>query len=108
MTAPQYASDWFASAVTEHDKVKKAKVLPNGEVRIKRTDQLSALTVAPLKNPRIDKGVVKEVLTLGTPSIILLVPKRGHYDWDARELAETNGSSVLTVRELYTFLGDEQ
>ena len=40
------------------------------------------------------------------PTVILLIPKRSHYDWNARELAEDSGSTIHTFKELYTFIGE--
>jgi hypothetical protein len=39
-------------------------------------------------------------------NVILSIPKASHYDWDARELAEAHGSTIHTVKELYTFVQD--
>ncbi|MGH3542863.1 MAG: hypothetical protein ACRDTO_10905 [Mycobacterium sp.] len=77
--------------------------LPDGLVRIERKD-VPPITVAPLGNPRIDKHLVEVVLAKVMPTAIVLVPKSGHYDWDARELAMASGSTILTVKELYTFM----
>ncbi|MGO9956299.1 MAG: hypothetical protein ACLP50_10025 [Solirubrobacteraceae bacterium] len=49
---------------------------------------------------------MKEIFAVSVPTVILLIPKRSHYDWKAREFAEDNGSTVHTFKELYTFMGE--
>ncbi|MGW4961797.1 hypothetical protein ACWEPL_31670 [Nonomuraea sp. NPDC004186] len=80
-----------------------ATTLTDGLVRIERK-KVAPITVAPLGDRRIDKNLVGVVLAKVLPTAIVLISKSGHYDWDARELAMTNGSTILTVKELYTFM----
>jgi hypothetical protein len=61
----------------------------------------------PLSVGRVTNGIVGEVLEDGMATVILLIPKRGHYDWTARELATDSGSSVLTYKELMTALNSK-
>lgn len=103
MLSPDFRSTWFTSAISQHSVVTEATALTDGLVRIERKD-VPPITVAPLGNPRIDKNLVAAVLANVTPTAIVLVPKSGHYDWDARELAMTSGSTILTIKELYTFM----
>ncbi|HEV7162941.1 MAG TPA: hypothetical protein VGN25_06785 [Solirubrobacteraceae bacterium] len=98
-----YDTRWFADAVVKHDAVLRASALPSGHVSVERKS-LSSITVAPLGTPRIDTAVVESVLASCVPSVILLVPSKSHYDWSARELAEESGSTVHTVKELFTFM----
>jgi hypothetical protein len=99
-----YETGWFADTVTKHHGVLKAFALPNGHVSVERKGNLSSITVAPLDTPRIDTAVVESVLARCVPTVILLIPPASHYDWSARELAEANGSTIHTVKELYTFM----
>lgn len=105
MPTPDFRSSWFSSTITKHSLVITASTLSNGLVRLERKS-LPAITVAPLGNPRIDIELVEAVLSKSTPSVIVLIPKDGHYDWDARELAMENGSTVFTMKELYAFMGE--
>ncbi|HEV3322337.1 MAG TPA: hypothetical protein VG147_09130 [Solirubrobacteraceae bacterium] len=98
-----YETRWFADAVVKHDAVLRASALPNGHVSVERKS-LSSITVAPLATPCIDTAVVESVLASCVPTVILLIPPTSHYDWSARELAEENGSTIHTVKELYTFM----
>lgn len=115
MSSPDFRSDWFASAVSSHSNVTGTAALADGLVRVTRkADErvrkgrsLPPITVAPLGNFRIDSDLVDAVLTEVSATAIVLVPKAGHYDWAARELAEAGGSTILTVKELYTFMGEE-
>lgn len=105
MSSLDLRSDWFTSTVTKHSGVTGAVTLQDGAVRIERKD-LPPISVVPLGNFRINKSIVKAVLAKATPTAIVLVPKIGHYDWDARELAMNSGSTVFTFKELYTFMGE--
>jgi hypothetical protein len=116
MQNPDLRSTWFASAVKKHSAVVEATALPDGLVRIERRDEIAwedgsepreipPISVAPLGNLRIDKQIVEATLVKSMPTVILLVPKLGHYDWDARELAMASGSTVLTFKELYVCMG---
>lgn len=105
MTDFSYGTGWFAGAVISHDAVLGASALANGHVTVERED-LAPITVAPVIADRIDASVVESVLTGGVPTVILAVKKASHYDWDARELAEANDSTVHTFKELYTFMRD--
>lgn len=105
MPGLDFRSAWFAETITRHSVVDRATVLSNDIVQLERQDR-STITVAPLGNKRIDDGVVVSVLDVAAPTVILLVPKAGHYDWSAREIARRAGSSVLTMKELYTSLAD--
>ncbi|MGW4426024.1 hypothetical protein [Streptosporangium sp. NPDC004631] len=80
-----------------------ATISTDGLVRIERK-KVSPITVAPLGDRRIDKLIVEAVLAEVLPTAIVLISKSGHYDWDARELAMAKGSTILTVKELYTFM----
>jgi hypothetical protein len=105
-----YGTEWFAKAVKNHEGVTRASALPNGYVRLERKDfsdkDLEPITVAPLLADRVDAKVVKAVLANTIPTVILSIPKASHYDWGARELAEEHGSTIHTVKELYTFVQD--
>jgi hypothetical protein len=112
MSSPDFRTDWLASTISQHSDVTGATALQDGLVRITRETaapgqqrrRLPPITAAPLGNYRIDKHLVEMVLANATPTVIVLVPKSGHYDWDARELAIARGSTVFTVKELYTFM----
>jgi hypothetical protein len=104
----KYGTEWFARAIRSHEGVTRASALPNGHVRLERRDfskrDLEPITVAPLFVDRVDTTAVECVLATAIPTVILLIPKASHYDWDARELAEGHGSTIHTVKELYTFV----
>jgi hypothetical protein len=101
-----YATEFFLSGkIGEHDKVAAAKALPNGFVHVERKSQ-SPVTIAPLSVPRITTRLVEEVLSDGTPTIIMLVPKASHYDWSARRLALQRESAVQTYSETFWALND--
>jgi hypothetical protein len=106
----RYGTEWFAKAIKNHEGVTRASALPNGYVRLERKDfadkDLEPITVAPLLADRVDATVVEALLDNATPTVILLIPKASHYDWSARELAEEHGSTIHTVKELYTFVQD--
>jgi hypothetical protein len=106
-----YATEWFAKKVAGHDTVTSVEALPTGQVKLERElkwdgKTLPSITVTPIRTDRADVSVVKEILAVSVPTVILLVPKRSHYDWDARELAEESGTTLHTFRELYTFMGE--
>jgi hypothetical protein len=103
MTDFSYATDWFAAAIVNHEKVSRATVLEDGRVQVNRKG-LPAITVAPITADRIDQVVVEAIFKAEVPTIIVLVPKEAHYDWSARAFAEEQGSTIYTVRELYTFM----
>lgn len=103
MPAFTHATDWFASTIVNHEKVTQAVGLEDGRVRVIRK-ALPPITVAPILGDRIDQAIVEAILKSSIPEVILLVSKAGHYDWSAREFAEEQGSTIHTVRELYTFL----
>jgi hypothetical protein len=103
MPDPDFRSEWFASAINEHSSVASTTTSPNGIVTITRK-KLPPITAAPLGNPRIDKRLAEAVMAKAMPTAIVLVPKAGHYDWDAREFAMAKGSTILTVKELFTFM----
>jgi hypothetical protein len=105
MPTPDFRSAWFASKIQEHSAVTSAETLPSGLVRIERKN-LAPIAVAPLGNQKIDNYLVESVLAEVMPTAIVLVPKNGHYDWDARELAMASGSTILTVREAFSFMGE--
>jgi hypothetical protein len=105
MPTPNFNSDWFSSTIKTHSAVTGATTLPNGLVSIERRN-LTSITAAPLGNHRIDRRLAESVLAEVTPTVIVLVPKAGHYDWDARELAMASGSSILTIREAFSFMGE--
>jgi hypothetical protein len=98
-----YETSWFADVVVKHDAVLGATTLPNGHVRVERKN-VPSITVAPLSALRIDTAVVESVLASCVPDAIALIPAESHYDWSARELAEASGSTIHTVKELYTFM----
>lgn len=98
-----YETRWFADVIVKHDAVSGASAQSNGHVRVKRKN-LAPITVAPLETPRIDIAVVKSVLADCIPTAIVLIRPTSHYDWNAREMAEESGSTILTVKELYTFM----
>jgi hypothetical protein len=100
MVGPEYCSAWFAASIKKHSEVKDARMLPNSLVEIDRKEH-APITVAPLADLRIDESLVEAVLETTVPTTIVLVPKVGHYDWSARELAADSGSSILTFGELY-------
>jgi hypothetical protein len=101
----RYEAAWFAATIINHDTVTQATALPNGHVRLERKD-LPPITVAPVAADRIDRAIVETVLASAVPTEIVLIPKVAHYDWSARRLAEDNGSTVHTFKELYTFLNE--
>jgi hypothetical protein len=103
MANPDYRSDWFVANIKNHSTARDARVLSAGLVEIDRK-KVPPITVAPLGNPRINESLVEAVLKTAVPTTIVLVPREGHYDWSARELAMHNDSSILTVKELYTFM----
>ncbi len=98
-----YSTRWFAETVTKHTKVQAASPLANHQVRLVRQN-LPPITIAPITTARVSLDTVRAVLESGTPTAIVLVPKTAHYDWSAREFAEANSSTILTFKELYTYL----
>lgn len=100
---PDFRSTWFSSTVCSHTEVTRAVTWPDGIVEIFRK-YVPPITVAPLGNQRIDTQLVEAVLEMMQPTAIVLIPKSGHYDWEAREIAMASGSTILTLKELYTFM----
>lgn len=107
MTPVSFADDWFAKAIANHDSVSAVHRTDSGLVVLKRGDTLAAISIAPVAPDRVDMGVVESILKMDAPTVIVLVPKASHYDWNARELALHRGSSVQTYKELVTFLHEE-
>lgn len=106
MPIPEFQSAWFASAVRNHSAVSSVMERPDGLVEIERKS-LPPITVAPLVNSRIDIPLVEALLARVAPTAIVLIPKTGHYDWVAREFAMEGGSTILTIKEIYTFMNVE-
>jgi hypothetical protein len=100
-----YSTNWFADTVTRHTTVQAASPLANRQVRLVRED-LPPITIAPITTTRVSPDTVRAVLEGDTPTAIVLIPKLAHYDWSARELAEANSSTVLTFKELYTYMAE--
>jgi hypothetical protein len=107
VTSIPLLGDWFARAIASHDSVSAVSRLDSGFVSLGRGDTLPVISIAPVGPDRLDVGVVESVLEAGTPTVIVLVPKASHYDWNAREFALREGSSVQTYKELVTFLHQE-
>jgi hypothetical protein len=105
MPSPDFKSTWFASTIKKHSEVTNVATLPNGLVGIDRRN-LCPITAAPLNNDRIDNHLVEAVLANGTPTAIVLVPRAGHYDWEAREFAMAMASTILTVKEIFMFMSE--
>jgi hypothetical protein len=104
MSSPDLRSSWLASTIVKHSEVTGARTLPDGLVEVERKN-LPSITVAPLGNLRIDSRLVESVLRASPPpTVIVLVPRAGHYEWEARALAMAQGSTIFTVKELYTFM----
>ena len=101
-----YSTDFAIKSLTSHSAVARAAALPNGFVTVRRREQ-PPVTIAPVSVPRVTDGLVAEIFRAGTPDIVMLVPRASHYDWSARELALSNGSSVQTVKEVFTALNLE-
>jgi hypothetical protein len=106
-----YATEWFARTVVDHDTVTGVEALANGQVKLEREvkwdpKNLPSITVTPIRTDRVNVSVVKEIFAVSVPTVILLIPKRSHYDWDARDFAEAKGSTIHTFKELYTFMGE--
>lgn len=107
MIVPDYRTEWFASALLGHREVDGVEILSDSLIGITRKKRLPPITVTPLGNYVIDESLVEMILAQEeVPTAIVLIPKAGHYDWPARELAMANESSVLTVKELYTFMSE--
>jgi hypothetical protein len=101
-----YSTDFVVKGLAKHSEVARATALPNGFVAVDRLE-LPPVTIAPVSVPRVTKEIVTEILQAGTPDVVMLVPRASHYDWTARELALSNGSSVQTYKEVFTSLNLE-
>lgn len=105
MSSPDLRSTWFSDAIARHRTVTAVAPLSEGLVRIERKG-LPSITVTALGNMRIDEPLVEAVLGEFSPTAVVLVPRAGHYDWSAREIAMNRGSTILTMKEIFTFLGE--
>lgn len=100
MGEPSYWTSWFAKEY-KHTEVTAVARIDDRVAKISR-DEEAPVTVVALGNDRITPQIVGKVFAeTGTPpSVIVLVPRAGHYEWLARELAQQHGSTVLTMAEL--------
>jgi hypothetical protein len=101
-----YSTEFAIKGLTGHSEVARAAALPNGFVSVDRKEW-PPVTIAPVSVPRITDEIVTEIFQVGTPDLVMLVPRASHYDWSARELAVSNGSSVQTYKEVFTSLNLE-
>lgn len=99
-----YYTDWFEESLRNCWSAREVTLDGRGRLRVVRDHPHPAVTVAPIATPWVDVATVKRVLADGDADVIVLVPKESHYDWDARMFAEENGSSVQTVKEIFTSL----
>jgi hypothetical protein len=100
-----FLAPWFERAVLRHDEVTDSEAIDRREVRVFRK-RLDPITVVPLTSDYLERDDIEAVLADNRPTIVVLVNKNGHYEWAARELAESHDSSVQTYGELFSFLGD--
>jgi hypothetical protein len=100
-----FQTTWFAASLEKHSEVTKVTVLENDYLRLERK-KVPPITVAGVLSERIDLNLVEDIFESGRPTVIALVPKAAHYDWEAREFAEESGSTIHTVKELYSFMGE--
>ncbi len=100
-----FQTTWLAAGLQKHTEVTQVTVLDNGHIRLERKN-VPPITVAGVVSERIDRITVEAIFKSGTPTVIVLVPKAAHYEWGAREFAEESGSTIHTVKELYSFMGE--
>jgi len=97
---------WFADAVKRHDAVSSATPQVSGHVHVVRKDH-EPVTIAPVRADWLTPADVERILKDQISTIICLVPKQAHYSWEARELAMRLGSTVHTMKEVFSSLSDE-
>ena len=102
----EYLTEWFAERVQAHSEVTSAMRRPSGHVQLSRT-QFEPILVAPVSVERLDVHHVDRILDTEHATVICVIPKTSHYMWDAREHAIERGSTVHTMKELYTALSDD-
>jgi hypothetical protein len=100
-----YPVSWFAKTIVNHDRVEDAMAIDDREVRVVRKE-LNPITVVPVTSDFLVRQDLEELLVDRKPTLVVLVNRAGHYAWDARALAEEQGASLQTFKELYTFLPD--
>jgi hypothetical protein len=101
----RYPVSWFATKIVNHDRVETATAIDDREVRIVRKG-LDPITVVPVTSDFLVRQDLEGLLAQRKPTLVVLVNRTGHYTWEARELAEEQGASLQTFKELYTFLPD--
>ncbi|MGI8757312.1 MAG: hypothetical protein ACR2MB_15945 [Acidimicrobiales bacterium] len=100
-----YPVSWFEKVIVKHDHVDGATAIDGREVRVVRK-ALDPITVVPVSSDFLVRQDLEELLVDHKPTLVVLVNSAGHYAWDARQLAEDQGASLQTFKELYTFLPD--
>ena len=103
MTDLEYWTDWFAKKIQSHSTVSSTTSRPSGNVLIRRRE-LSPITVAPVSVDVLEVDHVDQILATDPATIVCLIPTSSHYLWAARERALTCGSTVHTMRDLYSAL----
>jgi hypothetical protein len=100
-----YPVSWFAQKIVKHGHVEVATAMDDREIRLVRKG-LTPITVVPVMSDFLVRQDLEDLLAGHLPTVVVLVNRSGHYAWDARALAEDQGASLQTYKELYTFLPD--
>ncbi|MEV5751140.1 hypothetical protein AB0L00_25250 [Actinoallomurus sp. NPDC052308] len=96
-------TEWFAGTLERHDAVRSITKASARTLLVERKG-ITPITIAPVATGYLETQDVEHILNDQAVTIICLVPKEAHYAWEARELAESLGSTTQTVKEVFTYL----
>jgi len=103
MSRIEYMTKWFANALERHDVVRSVTEISSSTLLVERKE-IPSINITPVATGYLETQDVERILGDQPATIICLVPREAHYAWKARELAESLGSTIQTVKEVFTYL----